>query len=412
MAQTVFWSWQSDQPARETRSLIRDALITALGRIAVEMEEAERPEIDHDTKGLAGSPDIVASILKKIESAAVFVADVTPIVISAGDKQVANPNVLIELGYAKRALGTERVITVWNTALTNAKIEDLPFDMRHRRGPIEFAVQAGAPKDQLKKARDQLSQDLENCIRASLRVIGDTSPIEPPWHEADPELPGLWKNGQHPIPVNLGWNDDTEIRTEGPHFAFARLLPQHWTRTQKWMDIIQNGTGHPIPLGRCSGMDYGPTTGGFVIYRSSKDIQSTGVTPTATRFFKETGELWGIASSFFNDDSGTSIFATVYAIRQWASWIKGNVHVATALGGKGPWRLRLGVEGLQNSRWPNRSGHGGSRALEDRVECEISLANVTDETVEDAVRMVFNSVLEAYGMSPFSAEEFTEYATR
>ena len=79
MAQTVFWSWQSDQPSRETRSLIRDALIAALDRIAVDLEEADRPEIDHDTKDMPGSPDIVASILAKIEAAAVFIADVTPI---------------------------------------------------------------------------------------------------------------------------------------------------------------------------------------------------------------------------------------------------------------------------------------------------------------------------------------------
>lgn len=33
MAQTVFWSWQSDRPARETRQLIRDALSDAIARI-------------------------------------------------------------------------------------------------------------------------------------------------------------------------------------------------------------------------------------------------------------------------------------------------------------------------------------------------------------------------------------------
>ena len=161
MAQTVFWSWQSDQPSRETRSLIRDALIAALDRIAVDLEEADRPEIDHDTKDMPGSPDIVASILAKIEAAAVFIADVTPIAVTDGGKHVANPNVLIELGYAKRALGTERVITVWNTALTDAKPEDLPFDMRHRRGPVAFHLPIGAPTAELRKVRTDVSSELE-----------------------------------------------------------------------------------------------------------------------------------------------------------------------------------------------------------------------------------------------------------
>jgi hypothetical protein len=118
---TVFWSWQSDRPARETRSVIRDALFAALDRIAADLEEADRPELDHDTRGVPGSPDIVATILTKIEAAAVFIADVTPIAVSDGGKHLANPNVLIELGYAKHAIGTERVILVWNTAFTDPK---------------------------------------------------------------------------------------------------------------------------------------------------------------------------------------------------------------------------------------------------------------------------------------------------
>ena len=99
--------------------------------------------------------------LAKIQQAAVFVADVTPIAVSDGGKQVANPNVLIELGYAKRALGTERVITVWNTALTNARPEDLPFDMRHRRGPVAFALPPGSTTDELRKVRTDLTKQLE-----------------------------------------------------------------------------------------------------------------------------------------------------------------------------------------------------------------------------------------------------------
>ncbi|MBK6491653.1 MAG: hypothetical protein IPF97_08165 [Sphingomonadales bacterium] len=90
MVQTVFWSWQSDQPSRETRNIIRDALVSALDRIAIEVEEAERPEIDHDTKDAPG-PDIVATILAKIQQAAVFVADVTPIAVSTAVSRSPTP---------------------------------------------------------------------------------------------------------------------------------------------------------------------------------------------------------------------------------------------------------------------------------------------------------------------------------
>lgn len=105
---SVFWSWQSDASQRETRAIIKEALETAVSNLNGEVEEAVRSDatlsVDHDTKGLPGSPDIVASILEKIDHAVAFVADVTPIgLVDTGKKKrhVANPNVLIELGYAK-----------------------------------------------------------------------------------------------------------------------------------------------------------------------------------------------------------------------------------------------------------------------------------------------------------------------
>jgi hypothetical protein len=407
LAQTVFWSWQSDQPSRETRSLIRDALIAALDRIAVDLEEADRPEIDHDTKDMPGSPDIVASILAKIEAAAVFIADVTPIAVTDGGKHVANPNVLIELGYAKRALGTERVITVWNTALTDAKPEDLPFDMRHRRGPVAFHLPIGAPTAELRKVRTDVSSELERRIRASLQAAGQVAIERNDWKDSEPDIPGIWKDGGTPLPVNLGYGEGTKIRPEGAPFGFARLLPTVWVCAENWAEIMDSPTGHPLPLGRCSGMDYGPTTGGFLIFRSSETVRESGVTPTATRWFKDTGELWGVASSFFNSGSAKPVFATQYAIQRWSGWIAGNARVAMALGGKGPWRLRLGAEGLSETSWPNRFGSdGGAFALEGRVEREIKLAEINDDTVAAAVREVFNAMAEAYGLPPLTVEQF------
>ncbi|MBA4091666.1 MAG: hypothetical protein C0494_13900 [Sphingobium sp.] len=78
--------------------------------------------------------------------------------MSGNGKHIANPNVLIELGYAKHALGTSRIVMVWNTALTNAKPEDLPFDMRHRRAPIPYALAAGANAADLQKTRARLCE--------------------------------------------------------------------------------------------------------------------------------------------------------------------------------------------------------------------------------------------------------------
>ncbi len=316
MARTVFWSWQSDQAPRETRHLIREALLVALDRISVEMEEADRPEIDHDTKGAPGSPDIVATILSKIEQSAIFVADVTPIAVSEAGKQVANPNVLIELGYAKHALGTERIIMVWNTALTNARPEDLPFDMRHRRAPISYALASGATKDELRKARAYLADCLEERLRGSFEAIPPSPAVPLPWQPASANDPSIWDGGENPLAINLGYDGSIRLGFGALPRAYARILPSVWERKADALKLLNGTTGHPVPLGRYSGLDFGPTQGGFIAFRSSGSVRENGISPTATRWFKENGELWGVATSFFNDGPNETVLATQYAIER------------------------------------------------------------------------------------------------
>jgi hypothetical protein len=81
---------------------------------------------------MPGSPDIGATIFAKIETARAFVADVTLVGTTTGGKPTPNPNVLIELGYALRALGWERIIMVQNTAFVGGP-DLLPFDLRQKR---------------------------------------------------------------------------------------------------------------------------------------------------------------------------------------------------------------------------------------------------------------------------------------
>ena len=77
MGKTVFWSWQSDLDGRVTREVVRFALDEAIKILSADLEEADRPSLTSDTQGVAGTPDIVATILRKIDEAAVFVGDVT-----------------------------------------------------------------------------------------------------------------------------------------------------------------------------------------------------------------------------------------------------------------------------------------------------------------------------------------------
>lgn len=172
----VFYSWQSDLPGNKTRYFIREAIDKAI-ELARETEaiEAER---DEATKGLMGSPDIVQSIFAKINECDLFVADVSlcykhEIDGTDGDaekkeKKSPNPNVLIELGYAARALGWDRIICICNTDF--GKLDELPFDIGHNRA-TPYSLENG-------KSRNENKLELALTIISNIHGLqGKATPV-------------------------------------------------------------------------------------------------------------------------------------------------------------------------------------------------------------------------------------------
>ena len=144
----VFYSWQSDLPGNKTRYFIQEAIDTAIS-IAQQSEKIEA-ERDEATKGKTGSPNIVDSIYSKIEQCDLFVADLSICFSSdtadSTKKRSPNPNVLIELGYAARALGWERIICFCNTDY--GEIDKLPFDIQHNR-ITGFSLNSGKTRQEV-----------------------------------------------------------------------------------------------------------------------------------------------------------------------------------------------------------------------------------------------------------------------
>lgn len=131
MEKTVFYSWQSDLPGNTNRNFIKTALEKAINAIRQDSTVEDAPRIDHDTAGEPGSPNIVQTIFNKIDNCSVFVCDVSFIDVSGEAKRTPNPNVLLELGYAIKTLGWERIVLVFNTAYGD--VSKLPFDLRNQR---------------------------------------------------------------------------------------------------------------------------------------------------------------------------------------------------------------------------------------------------------------------------------------
>lgn len=158
---TVFYSWQSDiAPGAACRSLIEDALVLSAKKVGGDDSIGVEAVIDRDTQNVPGSPDIGTTILAKIESADVFVADVTMVGKTDSGKRTPNPNVLIELGYALHAMGPNRVILVQNTAMGGP--EQLPFDLRQKR-----VLVFNSPPDATDRATERraLAGKLELALR-------------------------------------------------------------------------------------------------------------------------------------------------------------------------------------------------------------------------------------------------------
>lgn len=162
MDEMIFYSWQSDLPNATNRGFIQKALENAAKAISKDGSIHVEPVVDRDTLGIPGAPDIVSMILAKIDQSEVFVCDVSIISQDAKSRLTPNPNVLIELGYAMKALGSERIIMVMNLAF--GKLELLPFDLRMRR-----VITYEMPE----KSEDRATQrkKLEKEIELGLRTI-------------------------------------------------------------------------------------------------------------------------------------------------------------------------------------------------------------------------------------------------
>ena len=165
---TIFYSWQSDR--KPNRNLIGEALEAAAAALRNDGTLSVDPVIDRDTAGLPGAPSISEAIFGKIDAAAAFVGDVTFIDNGSG-RRCPNPNVLIELGYAVKALGWARVIPVMNTKI--GTVEELPFDLRHRRA-TPFSAE---PEQDNSAERHALTRTLTEALRQILAAIPEPEDV-------------------------------------------------------------------------------------------------------------------------------------------------------------------------------------------------------------------------------------------
>lgn len=169
---TVFYAWQSDRLEKSNRFLIRDAAKKAVKALIKDSTVEESPRLDHDTKDEPGLAEIAGTIFRKIEGCGLFLADLTfvgatPRKKGTHRKLLPNSDVVLELGYAARSIGWERVIAVMNTAY--GPPNELIFDVLHRRWPIVFAINDREPS-RISDVRADLAKKIEHWIREARKA--------------------------------------------------------------------------------------------------------------------------------------------------------------------------------------------------------------------------------------------------
>lgn len=172
----IFYSWQSDLPNPTNRSFIETALEKAAKSIHRDDSIEVWPVIDRDTRNIPGAPNIADTILKKIDEANIFVGDVSIINpqrsgllqstiqrifrIEQCFRPTPNPNVLVELGYAIKALGPNKIILVMNSFFGGPDL--LPFDLKMKRTLTYHMPESNAERA---TERNRLASVIEQALR-------------------------------------------------------------------------------------------------------------------------------------------------------------------------------------------------------------------------------------------------------
>lgn len=175
----IFYSWQLSTPKQYNKNFILKCINKAVKKVGKkpEFQEIEFKVLE-DVRKEPGSPSVASSITdERIPRCDIFIADLSvvnylPKFIKfiqklSGNKYkpFQNNNVINEHGVALNALGKKKIIGVLNNEYgsPNKNPENIPFDLRHLRFPIEYHYSSKTKNKE--KVQEDLVNDLTNAIK-------------------------------------------------------------------------------------------------------------------------------------------------------------------------------------------------------------------------------------------------------
>ncbi|UWF60425.1 hypothetical protein [Brucella sp. 2716] len=424
----VFWSWQSDRDQTLHHYFVRDALKEACKLIVSDpdYEEAERPEVDHDMKNVPGTEDIASTILAKIASANVFVADMTPVGVTdpaalqpgvseekrSEPKYLQNPNVMSELGYAERAVTTGRIVLVANAAHYPGP-EALPFDWRHRSGAKTYKLADGATKAEITEERKRFAKVLKDQIQPILAAQAPAKAAPPAinWQPASDEDPAIWKGAEGNLEfrnASLG-EPQRQVKLNAGRRIFARIAPAQWTPPPR-SDLEPRISKVGLHIRSRDG-DWGLNRDGALsVWGRIESERNEMDVWNATQWFQRTGELWAVNCNSFSEHKGKTYFSSAIPFGQLDEFLRNGIVAIREMGGKGPIGIKLGATDLSQTVLPDPYRDVRYEDVASHAAAEQEAEDWTPAVRRELLLRFWNELRDAYGQPPMNMVEFERAA--
>lgn len=402
----VFWSWQSDHPGRISRHFVREALELAVEQLneSPEIQEAEREvTLDHDRKGVPGSPDLANTILAKIRASDVFVADVSPVgkTDATPPKRLINSNVAIELGYALDALGDSRLIMVMNEHYGSR--DDLPFDLRHKAGPVMYSLAPDSGAEEISRTMRRFAGVMKLALKDMVPLAVASTPafvptpsiVGDPSRYFDPTKP-LVSRGS---PFARGRQQ--EFRVPRTPLLYLRISPLKALPPLKRADAVDLIRQEPLRLDplyyRPTGASFEANEYGALVFDANYD---QGTILLGAQLFLNR-EIWGFNATLLDPDERKGI-PTLAVERTLAAKLPQYLEFARSkLGVAAPVRIEGGASGIRGyaiympSNYIEREW---GPIQDDRISWSGTLVSFDPAEVDAALLNIFDAFFDAGGV--------------
>jgi hypothetical protein len=398
----IFWSWQFDTYGPTGRHLVREALEAAIALLKqapdveepTEQERREAMHLDHDRKGVSGSPELARTIFEKIDRAEVFVADVTAVGQTFdGTKKLMNSNVAIEYGHAHKALGDTKILMVQNQHYGTR--DDLPFDLKHHAGPIQYSLGPDADKEAIAAEKIKLRGQFITALRPYLETTAHQEPFAETQSIGTPAT--FFEPHEILGRIAEGTRDEIEYQFGERRAFYLRLMPMAACpkqRTTQLMDVASRIRPDVLSSAR-----YGGTLDRNRFGVIAIEGHGTSRVPRSLTQMLTTGEIWGVTRQFFAAYREYTIVPTVALENTYRRVLQNYCELLAGLNISPPYTVECGAIGLQGLHVGIGNNGIDGPIHGNNLQRRFVLHDTTKDTLSQIARKFVDDLLDLAGVS-------------